>query len=448
MKTKILLAFVSVMVILIAGCSSGNQLGSGSSSAMAHTYKDANYAFSVGYPDGFSYTIKDGNIVFTSQQETMYYVATVILSKSTGGAFSTLNDVKNDYVKQFSQYKPKLLFSEEGTLNDRDALDFALQYAVSGEGEYINRFIVGTDGSYFYVLQFIVPSAEYDGKKSMIDTVISSFVFGQDTTAPSSGGILQKSSGKKTSAGIQGSSSSVPKTTTTTTTTSSSGNGGQCYLMCQGKTNDCVSAGGSNAECTNLYNDCFTANCLGSSGSSSSASTSSQQSSQVTSLSGCISQEGYWLQSHCYDKQGADALCQNLYGQYTEATTLSDGSGSCACLEGYANPTGSLCEAAGSSAPSAADCKAAIDQKADDLIAKNNAQRSDNTYSTTQFTYGCGGSCGSQLDACSQESKDAYDACFAQTGAGLPCFPDDEKRTLDCGNQEIECCRSAEKARC
>ena len=86
------------------------------------------------------------------------------------------------------------------------------------------------------------------------------------------------------------------------------------------------------------------------------------------------------------------------------------------------------------------ECVDTIKKLADELQAKNDAQRGGPDYSVNVFSYGCK-ECSYGYSECQRVAKMLYDDCFAKEGAGLPCFPIDEQHALDCANQEISCCK-------
>ena len=181
--------------------------------------------------------------------------------------------------------------------------------------------------------------------------------------------------------------------TTTGTATSQQGtSGGECYLDCQNKVTECVNSGGSQQECGTLGNEC---------------------------LSACIS--------------GTGSTASSTETQTTTAGTQTTSTG-----------TGTQTTTASASA----QCISNVQANADELIAKNEAQRVDDTFSWRQLGYGCGGNCGTQIDNCNAEREAAYNECLARTGVGIECFPGDEKLALDCANQEVECCRQLEIPKC
>lgn len=145
----------------------------------SNTYTDVNYAFSVDYPLDFQYEIIDQDVIFSNQMRDMYYVSSVLLNTNTGGVFNTLQEVQNDYLSQFSSYEVNLEGSVEGKIDGFDSIDFAISYVVDGT-PYINRFIVGKDAKYFYVLQFIVPASQYEDEEILVGQIIETFTFGED----------------------------------------------------------------------------------------------------------------------------------------------------------------------------------------------------------------------------------------------------------------------------
>lgn len=164
------------------------------------TYSDANYPFKIDAVPDYKYTLQSGNVVFKSPTKDMYYIVEVVESKSTGGSFSSKEDVASDYYNKFSAYKP--VFPGEGkkTVDGKEALDTSVQYTTT-DGKYTNRFIICDGGDYFYVLQFVTPDSELKADQALIEKVISSFKFTVKGTTNSNA------------------KQSVPTTTTTTTTT-------------------------------------------------------------------------------------------------------------------------------------------------------------------------------------------------------------------------------------
>ena len=170
---KIMIVLLVIFSLMISGCDLEDSYDS-----EFDTYNDVNYAFSVGYPSDFDYEIANQDVIFESMDRDLYYVTSVLLTTSTGGVFSTLLDVQNDYLSQFSAYGAVLEGSATGEMDGFDAIDFAISYTVDGT-EYVNRFIVGKDVKYFYVLQFIVPAPQYSSEEEFIGQIIETFTFGE-----------------------------------------------------------------------------------------------------------------------------------------------------------------------------------------------------------------------------------------------------------------------------
>lgn len=166
MKKIILLILLS---LLIVGCDLDSDL---------NTYTDENYEMSIGYSDDFTYESDGQNMIFSSELSESYYVLSVIFSSNTGGVLSTLEDVQNQYLAQFSQYGVELLGSATGKINGFEAIDFVISYTFD-DIDYINRFVIGKDDKYFYVLQFIIPASDYDSQEEFIGMIIESFEFGE-----------------------------------------------------------------------------------------------------------------------------------------------------------------------------------------------------------------------------------------------------------------------------
>jgi len=204
MKLRIALVALLVISLMTVGCitiessdsdddfDSGSEVSTSGSSGTTttsdkrdianldfNTYIDPTYYISVGYPIMYSYEQNDLSVVFTSDSSYMYYVLEVLLTSNKGGTYSSLEDVQADYLSNLRSYGAELLGSASGQIDGYDALDFAISYTIDGD-EYINRYIVGTEGTYFYVLQIIAPSNEYNYEIDMIDLIIASFVFGDD----------------------------------------------------------------------------------------------------------------------------------------------------------------------------------------------------------------------------------------------------------------------------
>ena len=123
-----------LLTLIITSCSSDN----------LNTYTDVNYPFSIGYTDDFEYEISNQNVIFESDIYDSFYVATVLLSSTTGGKYNTLKEVQTDYLMQFEEYGVNLIGSVSGKINGFDALDFLITYSVE-DVEYQNRFVIGKD---------------------------------------------------------------------------------------------------------------------------------------------------------------------------------------------------------------------------------------------------------------------------------------------------------------
>jgi len=140
-----------------------------------NVYRDPNFDFGITYPESYSYEIKPTAAIFRSDEMNMFFSAEVLLSENTGGKFSTKAEVRQSYIDQLDE--PSIYFERKANIGGKQALDFAVKYDLSGYGNYINRFIIGQDENYFYVLQFNARTVEYENDAKLIDEIVSDFRF-------------------------------------------------------------------------------------------------------------------------------------------------------------------------------------------------------------------------------------------------------------------------------
>lgn len=166
MKKNILILIV--LSLILFGCGSHS---------ITQTYSDPNFGFEVGVLEGYSANQQGQDIVFAGNKN-MYYVAEVLLTKNTGGLFSTPQEVMKDYVETFKGVDPNSKASRElsKTIGDNELVNFWIEYSADGK-DWVNEFLIGTNGDYFFVLQFVSTSEEREADRTAINTVSDTFYF-------------------------------------------------------------------------------------------------------------------------------------------------------------------------------------------------------------------------------------------------------------------------------
>jgi len=397
-----------------------------------YSYIDPTYYIAVEYPIMYSYEQDGQSVVFTSGSSYMYYVLEVLLTSNNGGTYSSLEDVQDDYLSQFSTYGAELLGSASGQIDGFDAIDFAITYTADGE-EYVNRYIVGTDGTYFYVLQFIVPSSEYNYELEMIDLIITSFTFGDDSSSTST----SNTGSDNYNAGSSFDSSSTSTSGTSTSSSSSEESAEDCYAKYSPNIDDArdnnalqdPTSGGLYYQYIGLIDSCYSAfeNCLaGAAADSDACWNPAPGSGDANTL--CIHQEN----QDTLDCAEVEIACH-------EAQYKSE----CGLTSGTTTPTTTTT----TSSSDAEDCYEWYDQHFESLRAQHAEQ--DPYSSSIGFPYDNTEECWPEVGDCNDAAEAAYDSCNANPANSYEaCSDQNNVDLLNCVMVSIECGENFHKANC
>jgi len=143
-------------------------------------YIDPNYDMRVTYPEGYNYDVKNSAVVFTDPDMNLFFSAEVLYTAKNTGSLNNFEEVKLSYMDQLEDYDVSLISSSVSTVDGKEILDYSLRYRLPLKGYYVNRFIVGQDDRFFYVLQLNSRAVEYENNVELIDEIISDFEFGAD----------------------------------------------------------------------------------------------------------------------------------------------------------------------------------------------------------------------------------------------------------------------------
>lgn len=187
---KSLFLVLVVFFLVFSGCNSeqNNEQGKGlvpkggtaglvESSFDLKIYEKPNFNIKVAYPSDYDIFFEDGDVIFASSEEASYYVLEVILTKNNGGFLDSVEQVRAMYEEQLIPYSGTYLsssVSKEGFERLSEVTIFSYRYFVDNV-EYINEYAVGTDGDYFFVLQFVSPSVVFQENANLRSEIINYF---------------------------------------------------------------------------------------------------------------------------------------------------------------------------------------------------------------------------------------------------------------------------------
>ena len=121
-------------------------------------YQDTNWDIEFNYPEEYSYSVKEGDVIFESEDEDMYFVLSVLLTDQNGGSFSSYDDVYMDYRDQFGIWGEDDHMWSGCQLSDRVYTYLHQGFCINprlDEEYWSNDFSMVRAGDYYYVLQFV-----------------------------------------------------------------------------------------------------------------------------------------------------------------------------------------------------------------------------------------------------------------------------------------------------
>lgn len=192
---KLVLVLLVIMLMVLSACSCQRQettqtVGASASAGTGLAssdkgkflmYEEPNYGVKIAYPVDYEYAVDGGDIIFRGADD-LYYILQVLLTKKTGGELETYDDVKSMYMEQLKPYWGVISAggsSSSGFERKEKIETFGVKY-VADDVEYMNTYAVGTDGDYFYVVQFVSPYANYQAEYSLREKIMYYMSWGSE----------------------------------------------------------------------------------------------------------------------------------------------------------------------------------------------------------------------------------------------------------------------------
>lgn len=144
--------------------------------ALPNVFESVNNKYSINYPADWEYTQPDkASVVIGGKKDAASYVSTVniqtVLTKKSGGSYSTLKEFMNSLKKQALQLSPDTKFLAEDVINlDKKSNRIPMQgryaiftYTYKGQAIKQMQFIfLRDDGQVFYAWAYTSPVDRYD----------------------------------------------------------------------------------------------------------------------------------------------------------------------------------------------------------------------------------------------------------------------------------------------
>ena len=167
-----------------------SQNSSNDSKALAEEYNNTGSRYSIRYPVDWSYDDKStkGAVIFRGKEGTSAFLATVniqtVLTKQTGGKFSTAKAFMADLKSQAEQQPLKAKFLEKGPIV------FNMPNGTKVSGEYLiltyqfNNFdfkqwqivVLRNDNQVFYAWAYTAPANQYDDSLAIAKSMLESWI--------------------------------------------------------------------------------------------------------------------------------------------------------------------------------------------------------------------------------------------------------------------------------
>lgn len=158
------------------GTTSSEKSSSTNEIALPNVFENKNSKYSINYPADWEYTQPDkATVVIGGKKDTASYTSTVniqtVLTKKSGGNYSTLKEFMNSLKKQALQISPDTKILAEDTINlDKKPNRIAMQgryvvfsYTYKGQAIKQMQFVfLRADGQVFYAWGYTSPADRFD----------------------------------------------------------------------------------------------------------------------------------------------------------------------------------------------------------------------------------------------------------------------------------------------
>lgn len=188
MDTKYAIVIVAGMLItsiLISGCIQRTENNSSIVNGANHiknnskvhsicrnytTYANADFNFSIDYPDDWTMVPMKSKITFLSpkQYEGGYITLTMQLlsSSDSGGTYNSVDDVIKDLIHQYKEHNENITnvninYEREDILSGSAGKELSISYTLYGMN-YTQTQIIARSGNFFYVIMYIAQSEHYN----------------------------------------------------------------------------------------------------------------------------------------------------------------------------------------------------------------------------------------------------------------------------------------------
>lgn len=190
-KTNGLVVFIALLISCVLSASHANAANARDSTqavSLTNFYDNKDSHYSIYYPADWIYEAKEkGMVIFSGKEGTAAYYATVniqtILTKRSGGDFSTLDEFVADIKKQTLQESPNASFIDKGSLTVPGPKGVKLKgqylkFIYTYEGELFHQWqivILREDANVFYTFAYTAPVDQYQADLGVAQTMLKTW---------------------------------------------------------------------------------------------------------------------------------------------------------------------------------------------------------------------------------------------------------------------------------